>query len=43
MPAPQIRARFSERHNYSAIGREFGISFATVRQIVTRRTWQHVP
>ena len=38
----RVRERYAERRSYAAVGAEFGISFATVAQIATRKTWRHV-
>jgi hypothetical protein len=38
----EIRRLFDECHNLNQVGLKFGISRATVRDIVLRRTWKHV-
>jgi len=38
----EIRRLFDEIHNLNQIGLKFGISRATVRDIVLRNTWKHV-
>lgn len=40
----QIRLRRDEvEKNCAAIGREFGVSSTTIRNIISRKTWKHLP
>lgn len=39
----EIRARYVPRKvSLSALGREYGVSMATVHEIIQRKIWQHV-
>lgn len=39
----EIRRRYGNGDGQSSLGREFGVSYQSVRDIVYRKTWQHVP
>ena len=38
-----IRERIAGRERCASVARAFGVSESLVRQIVTRKTWSHVP
>ena len=39
----EIRTRSEAGESYAALGRAFGISATSARQIALRHTWRHVP
>lgn len=39
----EIRSMVARGHTHVSVGRMFGINKTTVRHIVIRRTWKHVP
>jgi len=38
--AEKIRVRYTEIKSYREVGKEFGVSYSTVRDIIKRRTWK---
>lgn len=39
----EIRRRYKAGEGQSALGREFGVSYQSIRLIVYRKTWRHIP
>jgi hypothetical protein len=39
----EIRRRYRAGESQSALGREFGVTYQSIRLVVYRKTWKHVP